>query len=165
MIYLNLLLIGVILVMYGWYWGGLTENRGTAISAIIPGAILALWVGFSGAEASVLTGLAAVGAIFGLMVGTGTWWNTAADRAVGLFSLLFALVGALVTVALVKADGQLTTQSLGVLLLTVAMAFVFISAGLTPKQKGFRAFVGWLVLIVGAVLVFLAFAPALDVVL
>ncbi|HEX9890709.1 MAG TPA: hypothetical protein VGB28_01435 [Actinomycetota bacterium] len=165
MIYLNLLLIGIILVMYGWYWGGLTENRGTAVSAMIPGAILALWVGFSGAEASVLTGLAATGAVFGLLVGTGTWWNTAADRATGLFSLLFALVGTLVTAALVDAENGLTTLSLGTLLLTVAMAFVFISAGLTPKQKGFRAFVGWLVLIVGAVLVFLAFAPALGVVL
>ncbi len=156
-------LLGAILVTYGWYWGGVTESRSTGVATGIPAAILGGIVIFGSADIWV-TAVAAVGATFGALVAFGALWETAADRTQGLFALLAALVAVLSVAALLTPSGaEFETNTFAYLVLAVAWAFVFISAGLTPGERGFRNFVGWLVLIAGAVVAFMGYAPALEI--
>lgn len=161
---ITFVLLGAVLVMYGWYWGGVTASRTTAIAVGIPAAILGGITIFQGDEPAIWA-LGGLGAVFGALVALTAWWDMAADRTVGLYALLAGLGAILTTAALVNQDpnNELSNDSFTAIVLAVAYALVFISAGLVPENRGFRNFVGWAVLVLGAVVAFFGFAAGLDV--
>lgn len=159
----SLVLLGAILVMYGWYAGGVTESRTTAVATGIPAAILGGIAIFTQDTAVTTWALAGTGAVLGALIALSAYWEVVADRAVGLYSLFFGIVTILITSALAREAEQLDERSTGSLILTIAAALIFVSQGLIPQVRGFYRFVGWAVLVLGAVVAFFGFATALGV--
>lgn len=159
---ITFVLLGAVLVMYGWYWAGVTESRTTAAAVGLPAAILAGIAIFQSDDVTIWS-LAALGAGFGVMVALTAWWDMAADRTVGLYALLAGAGAILSLSAILNATNELDNNSFTAIVMAIAYGLVFISAGLVPDNRGFRNFVGWAVLIAGAVIAFFGFAAALDV--
>lgn len=158
------ILLGAILVTYGWYWGGVTESRSTAAATAVPAAILAGATVFNPAGAdTTVWALGGLSAIFGTLVALSAYWETAIDRTLGLYSLFFAVAVALVAAGFATAGNAV--GSLAAIVLAGVFALIFISAALVPGVRGFRAFVGWVTLVAGALVAFLGFVPALGVAL
>ncbi len=155
-------LLGAILVTYGWYWGGVTESRTTGVATGVPALILAGVVIFDTPPVEVAA-VAGVGAVFGVLVALSALWETAADRSLGLFALFAALVTILTIAAISNATEQFETNSLAYVGLAVAWGLVFVSAALTPENRPFRNLVGWILLGAGALVAFMAYAPALEI--
>jgi len=158
----ELVLLGAILVTYGWYWGGVTESRTTAYALGLASFILALTFAFSGGGDVVGGSWWALGAIFGLLAAANAWNESSQDRTYGMFALLFGVVAFFSYVYLADA-GAAAQYGYAALLLGIVMLLHFISAGLVADNRGFKAFVGWMTLIAGAALVFFGFAEALSV--
>lgn len=159
---ITFVLIGAVLVTYGWYWGGVSESRTTGIATAIPAIVLGGIVVFDTPSIEVAA-VAATGAVFGGIVAASATADAAADRAQGLFALFAGIVAVLSIAAVAEMTNQFETDSLAYLVLAITYAFIFISAGLTPAVRGFRNFVGWLTLVAGAVVAFLGYAPALGI--
>jgi hypothetical protein len=159
----GLVILGAILVTYGWYWGGVTESRTTAYAMGVGSFMLGLAFAFGGGGGDVVFGsMLALGAIFGFLATANAWNESAQDRTYGMFCLLFGVVSAFgyIYFADVSAAGQ---YGYAALLLAVTLILHFISAGLVPANRGFKAFVGWVTLIVGAALVLFGYADVLDI--
>ncbi|MBI5156906.1 MAG: hypothetical protein HZA58_02700 [Acidimicrobiia bacterium] len=159
---MELVLLGAILVTYGWYWGGVTESRTTAYALGLASFILALTFAFSGGGDVVSGSWWALGAIFGFLAAANAWNESSQDRTYGMFALLFGVVAFFSYVYLADA-GAAAQYGYAALLVGVVMLLHFISAGLVADNRGFKAFVGWMTLIAGAALVFFGFAEALGV--
>jgi hypothetical protein len=157
-----LVVIGAILVTYGWYWSGITESRTTAYALGAGAFLLGLWFAFGGTSGDVaLSSFVAFGAIFGFLAAANAWNESAQDRTFGMFALLFAIVSFFGYMYLtdIEAAGQ---HSLAALLLGLVLALHFISAGLIAANRGFKSLVGWVTLGAGVVLVYFGFAEALG---
>ncbi len=157
---MELVLIGAIFVTYGWYWGGVTEARTTAYA--VGAASLLLGFGFAfgevGAGGVAFGSLAALGAVYGLLATANAWNESAQDRTYGLFALFFGLAAFLGMAADLEGGGDLTDAGLAALLIGATLVLHFISAALVPVNKGFKALVGWVTLLVGVFIVVIAFA-------
>lgn len=158
-----LIVIGGILFMYGWFWGGVTEARTTAYAIGASAFMLGLWFAFSGGAGGDAVGGALVGfgAVFGFLAAANAWNESAQDRTYGMFALLFGIVAlfGFMYFSDNEAPGQYSFASL---LLGIVLLLHFISAGLVADNRGFKQFVGWLTLIAGVVLVYFGFAEALG---
>lgn len=163
MLELTLVLLGAILVMYGWHAGGVTESRTTAIATGIPAAVLGGVTIFAGGPPVATWALAGSGTVLGALVALSAYWEVVADRTVGLYSLFFLLVTILSTAAIAREADQITTAAVGIIVLAIAAALVFVASGLIPQVRGFYRFMGWAVLVLGAVVAFFGFAEALGV--
>ncbi len=147
-------LLGAILVTYGWYWGGITEARTSAYAMGTGSFILGLWAAFNAAAVPAWS-LFALGAMFGVLATANAWNESAQDRTYGMFALFFAAVALF---AVIGQEGDMTDMGLGALILAVTATLHFISASLVPANKGFKSLVGWVTLAAGAVLAYIGFA-------
>jgi len=157
-----LVVIGAILVTFGWYASGITESRTTAYALGAGAFLLGLWFAFGGISDDVaLSSFVAFGAIFGLLAAANAWNEAAQDRTFGMFALLFAIVSFFGYMYLtdIEAVGQ---YSLAALILGIVLALHFISASLIAANRGFKQLVGWVTLFAGAVLVYFGFAEVLG---
>lgn len=160
---LSFILLGAIFVMLGWYWGGTTASRTTAVATGIPAALLGGVAIFADSPPVWVWALAGLGATFGALVALGALWEAPGDRALGLYALFFGIAAALIAGAVVQETDEFTNQALAAVVVVVVQAFIFISAALTPEHRGFRNFVGWLTLVGGALVAFLGFAESLAI--
>ncbi len=158
---LAFVILGAILVTYGWYWGGVTEARTSAYAMGTGSIILGLWAAFNPAAVPAWS-LFAIGAMFGVLATANAWNEATEDRTYGLFSLFFSVSALLGVAADNEAFGELTDYGLGALVLAVVLFAHFISAALVPSNKGFRALVGWVTLIGGAFIAYLGFAESIG---
>ncbi|HAX81898.1 MAG TPA: hypothetical protein DCY40_04950 [Actinobacteria bacterium] len=161
---ITLVLLGVVLITYGWYWAGITESRTTAYALGVGSLLLALTFAFTGGQGgdAIGGGLWALGAIFAFLAAANAWNESSQDRTYGMFALLFA-VGAFFAFMAFDTAGDIAGQySYSALLLVVTFIMHFISAALVPDNRGFKAFVGWFTLFAGAALLYFGFANALD---
>lgn len=160
---IGLVILGAILVTYGWYWGGVTESRTTAYALGVAAVLLGLTFAFTGGAGgeAVAGSLWAYGAIFAFLAASNAWNESSQDRTYGMFALLFGVVAffGFMYFSDNNAPGQ---YSYAAILLGVTLVLHFISAGLVADNRGFKAFVGWLTLIAGAALVYFGFAEALG---
>jgi len=160
----ELVILGAILVTYGWYWGGVTESRTTAYALGVASLLLGLTFAFTGGAGGDVVGGSwwAFGAIFAFLAAASAWNESSQDRTYGMFALLFGVVAffGFIYLADVGAPAEL---GYGSLLLGATLVLHFIAAALVADSRGFRAFVGWMTLIAGAALVFLGFADALGI--
>ena len=163
-----LILLGAILVTYGWYWGGVTESRTTAYALGAASLMFGFWFAFTGGAGgdAVAGSMLAFAAIFGLLAASNAWNESSQDRTYGMFALLFA-IGSFFTYFYfadsVRASATPAQYGFGALVAGVVFLLHFISAALISDNRGFKAFVGWMTLIAGAALVFFGFANALGV--
>lgn len=158
---MELVLLGAILVTYGWYWGGVTESRTTAYALGIASFLLGFSFAFGGGDLIPGSWLA-YGAIFGFLAAANAWNESSQDRTYGMFALLFGIV-AFFTYFYLADNGALAQYGYAALLLGITLVMHFISASLVADNRGFKNFVGWLTLFAGAALVFFGFAEALGV--
>lgn len=158
---LAFVLLGSILVTYGWYWGGVTEARTSAYAMGTGSVILGLFAAFNPAAVPAWS-LFAIGATFGMLATANAWNESTQDRTYGLFALFFAFVALLGVAADNEAFGEMTDYGLGALILAVVATLHFIAAALVPSNKGFKAFVGWITLGGGAFLAFVGFAASIG---
>lgn len=158
---LAFVLLGAILVTYGWYWGGVTEARTSAYAMGTASIILGLFAAFNAAAVPAWS-LFALGAMFGILATANAWNESAQDRTYGLFALFFAIAALLGVAADNEAFGEMTDYGLGALVLAVVALLHFISAALVPANKGFKGLVGWVTLISGAFIAFLGFAESIG---
>lgn len=159
---LTFIVLGAILVTYGWYWGGVSEARTSAYAMGAGTLILTLLAAFNPADPAVWA-LTALGAMYGGLATANAWNEGAQDRTYGLFALFFAFALLLGVAAESNATDSLSEIGLGALLLAIVFVMHFIAAALVPTVKGFKAFVGWITLIVGVVVAFFGYADALDI--
>jgi hypothetical protein len=157
------ILLGAILVTYGWYWGGVTESRTTAYALGAASFMFGLWFAFSGGAGNDAIGgtMLAFGSVYGLLAAANAWNESAQDRTYGMFALLFA-VGAFFSFTQLSEAGTAAQYGYGALVAGVTFGLHFISAALIPVNRGFKNFVGWLTLIAGAALVLFGFAETLG---
>jgi len=158
---LAFVLLGSILVTYGWYWGGVTEARTSAYAMGTGSIVLGLFAAFNPGAVPAWS-LFAVGAMFGILATANAWNESTQDRTYGLFALLLAFVGLLIVAADNESAGEMTDYGLGALILAAIALLHFISAALVPSNKGFKALTGWITLGGGAFLVFLGFAESIG---
>lgn len=158
---LAFVLLGGILVTYGWYWGGVTEARTSAYAMGTGSIILGLFAAFNPAAVPAWS-LFAIGAMFGMLATANAWNESSQDRTYGLFALFVAVAALLGVAADNEAFGQMTDYGLGALVLAGVTIMHFISAALVPANKGFKGLVGWVTLIGGAFLAFLGFAESIG---
>ena len=158
---LAFVLLGAILVTYGWYWGGVTEARTSAYAMGTASIMLGLFAAFNPAAVPAWS-LFAIGAMFGVLATANAWNESTLDRTYGLFALFFAVAALLGVAADNEAFGEMTDYGLGALVLAGVMVMHFISAALVPANKGFKALVGWFTLGGGAFLAFLGFAESIG---
>ena len=162
-----LILFGGVLATYGWYWGGVTESRTTAyalgLGSLLFGLTFAFTGGGSGGEFYPVEGaILAFGAVFAFLAAANAWNESSQDRTYGMFALLGA-IGAFLAFTVFDTFGDVAGQySLSVILLALTLALHFISASLVPDNRGFKAFVGWLTLVVGVAMVYFGFANGMD---
>jgi hypothetical protein len=160
---ITLILLGAVLVTYGWYWGGITESRTTAYALGVGALLLGLTFAFTGGAGGDAIGgsLWAYGAIFAFLAAANAWNESSQDRTYGMFALLFAVVAffGFMYFSDNDAPGQYT---LSALLLVATFFLHFVSASLVADNRGFKATVGWLTLGVGFVLVYFGFADVLG---
>lgn len=158
-----LIVLGAILVTYGWFWGGVTEARTTAYALAAASFMLALWFGFSGGAGGDAVGgtTVAFAAIFGFLAAANAWNESAQDRTFGMFALLFAIVSffGFMYFSDNSAPGQYTYAAL---VLVIVFGLIFISAALVHHNRGFKNVVGWVTLAAGLVLLWFGFAEALG---
>jgi len=158
---LAFVLLGSILVTYGWYWGGVTEARTSAYAMGTGSIMLGLFAAFNPAAVPAWS-LFAIGSMFGILATANAWNESTQDRTYGLFALFFAFAALLGVAADNEAFGEMTDYGLGALVLAAVAALHFISAALVASNKGFKAFVGWVTLGAGAFLAFLGFASSIG---
>jgi hypothetical protein len=162
-----LILFGGVLVTYGWYWGGITESRTTAYAlgagSLLFGLTFAFTGGGSGGAFQPVEGaILAFGTVFAFLAAANAWNESSQDRTYGMFALL-GTVGAILALMAFNEIGDVAGQySYAQIMLGATFALHFISASLVPENRGFKAFVGWLTLIVGAALVYFGFAETLG---
>ncbi len=161
---MELVILGAILVTYGWYWGGVTESRTTAYALGVASLLLGLTFAFTGGAGGDVVGGSwwAFGAIFAFLAAASAWNESSQDRTYGMFALLFGVVAFFGYIYLADV-GAAAQYGYGALLLGATLVLHFIAAALVADSRGFRAFVGWMTLIAGAALVFFGFADALGV--
>jgi hypothetical protein len=157
------ILLGAVLVTYGWYWGGVTESRTTAYALGAAAFMFGLWFAFSGGGGgdAMVGSMLGFGAIYSLLSASNAWNESAQDRTYGMFALLFA-AGAFLTFTNLTDAGTPVQYGFGALLAAVVFGLHFISAALIPANRGFKNFVGWLTLIGGAVLVVFGYSATLG---
>lgn len=168
MLELALILFGATAIGLGWFWGGVTEARTTAVWTGIPAILLSGIVIFSAAASSPtlpVWAFAAAAAILAGLVAAEIGWGVIGDRSLGLYALFFAAAAALVVGGLAIEADEFTIQALGALIAAGIGALIFIASALLPHVKGFRNFAGWAILVAGAVVAFLGFAPSLEITL
>jgi len=158
---LAFVLLGSILVTYGWYWGGVTEARTSAYAMGTGSVILGLFAAFNPAAVPAWS-LFALGAVFGMLATANAWNESTQDRTYGLFALFFAFSALLGVAADNEAFGEMTDYGLGALILAVVAGLHFISAALVPSNKGFKALAGWITLAGGAFLAYIGFAASIG---
>lgn len=158
---LAFVILGAILVTYGWYWGGVTEARTSAYAMGTGSIILGLFAAFNPAAVPTWS-LFAIGAMFGMLATANAWNESTQDRTYGLFALFLTVVAVLSVFADANINGDLTDAGLGGLVLAAVTALHFIAAALVPANKGFKGLVGWITLIGGAFLAFLGFAESIG---
>ncbi len=156
---MELVLLGAIFVTYGWYWGGVTEARTTAYAMGVASLILGFTAAFDAPSTVAMGSLVGLGAVYGILATANAWNESAQDRTYGLFALFFGLAAFLGLAADLEANPDMTDAGLAALLIGGTMVMHFIAAALVPANKGFKALVGWVTLIVGAVIAIIAFAP------
>jgi hypothetical protein len=162
---LALVVVGAALATLGWYWGGVADSR---TSSVALGAAAAILLGTTVFAAAGTAPALPVWALAGV---TGAWagliaavvrWEIGGDRTLGLFSLFVALAGVLSAAGLIRDADGLTTTALGALAVAVAAVLLFVSGALIPAVRGFRSFVGWVVLLLGAVTAVLGYGASLG---
>lgn len=158
---LAFVLLGAILVTYGWYWGGITEARTSAYAMGTGSFILGLFAAFNAAAVPAWS-LFALGAMFGVLATANAWNESAQDRTYGMFALFFAVAALFGVAADNEAFGEMTDYGLGAMILAVTALLHFISAALVPANKGFKSLVGWVTLAAGAFLAFIGFAESIG---
>jgi hypothetical protein len=159
---MELVLIGAIFVTYGWYWGGVTEARTTAYAIGAASLILGFTAAFDAPGTVAAGSLVALGAIYGLLATANAWNESAQDRTYGLFALFFGLAAFLGLGADLQANTNMTDAGLAAMLIGGTLVLHFIAAALVPANKGFKALVGWVTLIVGVFIAIIAFATELT---
>jgi hypothetical protein len=161
---ITLVLLGAVLITYGWYWAGITESRTTAYALGVGSLLLALTFAFTGGQGgdAVGGGFWALGAIFAFLAAANAWNESSQDRTYGMFALLFAIGAFFAFMSFDKLGDVPGQYSYAALLLGVTFALHFISAALVADNRGFKAFVGWFTLFCGAALLYFGFANALD---
>ena len=158
---LAFVMLGAILVTYGWYWGGVTEARTSAYAMGTGSIVLGLFaVNNPGAVPG--WSLFGLGAMFGVLATANAWNESAQDRTYGLFALFFAVAAVFGVIADLEANTDMTDLGLAALVLAVVTGLHFISAALVPSNKGFKALTGWLTLGGGAFIAFLGFAESVG---
>jgi hypothetical protein len=158
----GMVVLGAVLATYGWYWGGVTESRTSAYAMGAGAFMLGFAFAFGGGGEDVVVGsFLALGAIFSLLATANAWNESAQDRTYGMFALLFGVV-ALFSFIYFVDQGAAGQYGYGALVLAIALVLHFISAGLVPTNKGFKALTGWVTLFAGAALVVFGFADALG---
>ena len=153
-----LILLGGVFVTYGWYWGGVTEARTTAYAVGALSFLLGLSYAFQGADSVTGGALLALGAVFGFLAMFNAWNETSQDRTYGFFALFLAFGAFMAVAADLEANTDMTDFGLAALIVGITLLMHFISAALTPATKGFKALVGWVTLIAGAVIAYIGYA-------
>lgn len=159
---LAFIILGAILVTYGWYWGGVTEARTSAYAMGFGSFILGFLAAFNLSDNPAAWSLAALGAVFGILATANAWNESDQDRTYGWFALFFALTAIFGFMAENEALGENTEIGAGALVLAGMLVLHFIAAALIPANRGFKAFVGWLTLVAGVVLAYFGFAAQLG---
>jgi hypothetical protein len=158
-----LIVLGAILATYGWYWGGVTDGRTTAIGVGAGASILAgLSVFRPGDASTAVWSIAALGAVMGGLAAIGAYAERRTDRTAGLFGLYFGLAAALAAGTLGVAN-DFGAFGIASVLLAVVAGLVFVAGALVPQSRGYRAFVGWVMLVAGAAIGLLGYLPGLGV--
>lgn len=158
----GIIVLGAVLATYGWYWGGVTESRTSAYAMGAGALMLGLAFAFGGfGDDAIVSAFLALGAIFALLATANAWNESSQDRTYGFFALLFAVVAlfGFIHFGNIGAPAQFGYAAL---VLAATLVLHFISAGLVPTNRGFKAFTGWMTLIAGAALLVFGFAEALD---
>ena len=158
---LAFVILGSILVTYGWYWGGVTEARTSAYAMGTGSIILGLFASFNPAAVPAWS-LFAIGSMFGMLATANAWNESAQDRTYGLFALFFAVAAVMGVAADNEAFGKLTDYGLGAMVLAAVLSLHFSAAALVPSNKGFKSLVGWITLLGGAFIAFLGFAESIG---
>jgi hypothetical protein len=158
----GLIVLGAVLVTYGWYWGGVTESRTSAYAMGAGALMLGLNFAFGGGGGdAVLGSFLALGAIFAFLATANAWNESSQDRTYGMFALLFA-VASLLSFFYFSDIGAAAQYGFAALALVAVLVLHFISASLVPANRGFKAVAGWATLFAGAALVVFGFADALG---
>lgn len=163
---LALVVVGAALATLGWYWGGITDSRTSSVALGAAAAVLlgiTVFAAAGTAPALPVWALAGVTGVWAGLVAAVVRWEIGGDRTLGLFSLFVALATVLSAAGLIRAEGGLTTTALGALAVTLAAVLLFVSGALIPGVRGFRSFVGWVTLLLGAVTAVLGFGPSLGI--
>ncbi|GMQ86059.1 MAG: hypothetical protein BMS9Abin07_1631 [Acidimicrobiia bacterium] len=162
--FIVLILLGAILITYGWYWGGVTESRSTAVAVGGLSLVLGGIAIFNPGEADVIVwAVAGLTAVFGLLAAASAYWEQSPDRTLGLYSLLLAVAALLSVGADVNATDNLNTLGIAGLILAGVFALVFVAGALVPGTRAFRSLIGWVMLVAGAVVAFLGYAEAIGI--
>ncbi len=160
---LVLILVGATLATLGWYWGGLTDSRTSAIGTGAAAAVLGGVAIFAAAgQPSVpIWALAATSAVFGGLATATVRAEVGGERTLGLYSLFWFLAAALSGLA--ASREAVGAFGVGALLTALAAVLVFVSGALIPTVRGFRSFAGWVVLVLGAAIAAVGFGPPFGV--
>jgi hypothetical protein len=161
---LTLILIGVALASLGWNWGVVTDNRTAWVAVGATGIVLAGITVFSTPIGLPDWSLAALGALGSLVAAGLLRWGAANVRALGMYGLLFAAAAGLSAGGYSKHFHSYSILSLAITLAAVAGALVFVS-GLWPRIAILRSVVGWLLVVIGFAIGFLAYGPSIGVTL
>ncbi len=158
-----LIVLGAVLATYGWYWVSLTEGRATAYGLAAGAGILAGLTVFRPGDASTAVwSIAALGAIMGALAAIGAHSERRVDRTTGLFALYFGAAAGLAAGTLAKAS-NFEAFAYASVALAVVGGLVFVAGALVPQSRGYRAFVGWVMLVAGAGIGLLGYLPGLGV--
>ncbi len=160
---LTLILIGVAIAALGWTWGGAGNARTGWLAVGAPGIVLAAILAFRGSDEVISTwALAGTGAVFALVAAGAMKWGAAGDNTTGLFAFILAAAAGLSAGGLSKGAPTFSILSLAMVLVAVAAGLVFLS-GFWPRVAVLRTIIGWLCVLLGLAIGFLAYGPSIGV--
>ena len=159
---LTLILIGVAIAALGWSWGGAGNARTSWLAVGAPGIVLAAILAFRGDEGISTWALAGAGAVFALVAAGSMKWGAAGDNTTGLFAFILAAAAGLSAGGLSKGAPTFSILSLAMVLVAVAAGLVFLS-GFWPRVAVLRTVIGWVCVLIGLAIGFLAYGPSIGV--
>jgi hypothetical protein len=164
---LSLLMFGVAAVTLGWYWAGVAEGRTSWVPLAGASVILAGVAVFAAGDTPIsVWGFAAVSAAGAGLAAAEVGWGVVSDRTLGFFSLAAAGAYALSCASWSKdtgPGGHFDILALGLILASIGAALAFVAATLVPPSMVFRRILGWLLVLAGFGIGFIAYAPSLNV--
>ncbi len=167
MLELSLLMSGVAAATLGWYWAGVSEGRTSWVPLAGAGVVLAGIAIFAAGDTPIsVWGFAAVAAAGSGLAAAEVGWGVVSDRTLGFYSLAAAGAYALSCASWAKdtgPGGHFDILALGLLLSAAGAGMAFLAATLLPPSIVFRRVLGWLMVLVGFGVGFIAYAPSLNV--